>query len=796
MEEILPKRNMESYGKYREILTIADPPKYGVVIEQQREMVDSSICRTVYSAALQNVVDIINANQYKDKQGEELFNTVIAFEGKRGTGKSSAMYSFAYMLGRNEMTEEIFVLGGDTLKNARFHVLKPIDTAQLGVKETIIGRISAAMYENYEARCRKDNQGISTEKKREFIKVLSDVNRYAVMYQTGEWFRNSESLLNDTRHISMLRDEMSHLVYTYLRLVSGNDVAKNEYLVISIDDLDMGIQNSYAVMEEIRKFLCIHHVIVLVTLRMDQIHLALKAEFGEKLRQESDKSENKAMIDDLAYRYAEKLFPHNRQHQMPTLDSERLKTWKADFSIDGFQNNYILQTTLHLIWRKTRLLPVCNSDKDHLLVPRNLRSLCNFVIFLRELPDVVDIEHVTYESDRIFAPEINDKSELKENLRRFSQYLVVNVRSYEQEYLSDEDLRFAEKLIAVIHNMDFIPLERLNSRIVGDILYFLKNEEGSYYCKLFSFVPNSENGNELSELEILLSACMHPETVSFGDLMYVLGKIDNKTMCRYIRYLVEVIRTLWSVRMMEALCREESEISSASSCGIGKLIVNPDVGFFGKQSDFNSIDGKKIKGKARAFSVCRNENDDKSEWREMREARAVKEKVYWHPFGPLTRQASELQIPSYSFDYMYRFYEILHEAVEETENSDVKVDQLYGSRELIPKTMDALREELNELGCNLPKVEKKAYAEYAEAAKKLLSGGRKYSKKQLSKNIDDAESIERLTSIIRDMLGNKYYLTLSQMDKTDLEHALTTFEDKSVDIGLDDAKMKLRKIIK
>lgn len=787
---------MESYGNYREILTISDPPKYGVVIEQQQKMSDSSVCRTLYSAALQNVIDIINANRNKDKQREELFNTVIAFEGKRGTGKSSAMYSFAYMLGRNKIADEGFVLGGDVLENVHFHVLKPIDTAQLGVKETIIGRISAALYEQYETQCKQNSQSISTEKKREFIKALSDVNRYAVMYQTGEWFQNSESLLNDTRHISMLRDEMSHLVHTYLRLASGNDIAKNEYLVISIDDLDMGIQNSYAVMEEIRKFLCIHHVIVLVTLRMDQIHLALKAEFGEKLKKEPDRRESKAMIDDLAYRYAEKLFPHNRQHQMPTLSLEQLKTWKADFSIDGFQNNYILQTTLHLIWRKTWLLPACNSDKDHLLVPRNLRSLCNFVIFLRELPDVVNIEQVTYESDRIFAPEIKDKSVLKENLRRFSQYLVVNVRSYEQEYLSDEDLRFAEKLIAVIHNMDFIPLERLNSRIVGDILYFLKNEDRGYYCKLFSFAPNSENDNTPNELEILLSACMHPETVSFGDLMYVLGKIDNKTMCRYIRYLVEVIRTLWSVRMMEALCREESEISSALSCGIGKLIVNPDVGFFGKQSDLKPIDGNEIKGKMSAFSVCRNENGDKSKWREMRETRAGKEKVYWHPLGPLTKQARELQIPSYSFDYMYRFYELLHEAVEETEDSAMKAEQLYGSGELVLKTMDALREEFNALGCNLQKPEDGIYKEYAEAAKNFLTDGQKYSQEQLRTRIDDAKSAENLATIVRELLEDKYNISLNQGDKTNLTRILTAREEENVSIELDEVKSKLREIIK
>ena len=69
-------------------------------------------------------------------------------------------------------------------------MLDAINSAQLGAKETIVGRISVSMYDKYQQMNISGKCFASAEKKRELNKKLSDVNIYAVMYHTGEWFKN------------------------------------------------------------------------------------------------------------------------------------------------------------------------------------------------------------------------------------------------------------------------------------------------------------------------------------------------------------------------------------------------------------------------------------------------------------------------------------------------------------------------------------------------------------------------------------------------------------------------------
>lgn len=730
--------------KTNAVLTIKNPPQYGVVRENQDE-ISKSIFYSVYADALKNISDIIktNENNAGDDEKERNFsperiNTTIAFVGKRGSGKSTAMCNFAGILDRVSPYYDLAWAQGNNLneedvfkiKSNKFRVLDVIDSAQLGFKETLIGRISAAMYSNYKEMAQKNEPQLTAEKKRSFVNNMSKVNQYAVMYHTGEWFKSGESLLDDTYHVSSLRKEMSELVKSYLKLVSGKEVVKDEYLVVSIDDLDMGIENSYSIMEEIRKFLCISNIIVLVTLRMDQIHVALRAKFEKQLESKIDAVDGKMLIEDLAYRYTEKLFPDNRQHQMPLISYDQLIQWEARFeSVTHMTSEKhkprVLYSILGLIWKKTLMIPVCNSDGDHLLVPRNLRSLCNMVSFLQNLPDIENRKEGgnsapkgTEQESHQSEDEINEKKAIiRKNLQAFSRYLVSNIRSFEQEYVSEEDRRFSEELISIIHNIEHIPLKKINACIVGDILYYLKGQsEKSYYRKIFTDIypteiifskeASKESGENKqkkdskaeNELDILITSSLHPESISLGDLMFVLGKIDSKTRCWYIKYLIEVIRTLWSAKMTEEyFTAEESENHKTFYGVVGNLIVNPDVGFFNSNfSDFESTSSNQDV----VFCVSDAQLSDPY-WRQNRskEFISIESKVIKHPLALITSESLREYMPFYSFDFVYRLYEELHNIIELSEEKigkhsdgifDKKVDMLYRSNGAIELTLNSL----------------------------------------------------------------------------------------------------------
>ena len=718
-------------------LKIKNPTQYGVVWDKPEEISDSIFC-PIYKDALKNVNDIISANTPKNKTklkiSPERSNNIIAFVGKRGSGKSTAMCNFANILrsisNMSDLTWAKALMDDETLdciKKINFHTLNVIDSAQLGIKETIIGRISAAMYSHYKNIVSRNEPQLSAEKKRRFISNLSDVNRYAVMYHTGEWFKNQESLLDDTYHISSLKSEMKNLLYSYLQLVSEKEKIENEYLVVSIDDLDMGIENAYAIMEEIRKFLCLPNLIILVTLRMDQIHVTLKSTFDKQLDGKIDSTNDANLIRDLAYRYSEKLFPYARQHHMPVLSVDQLHNWKAVFetsySHDGDEYcNTVMHSVLYLIWKKTLMILACDKNREHFLVPSNLRSLCHLVAFLQKLPDikttspgynpvssgtsaeVSDLTAVAVSADPAAAVSavqsaipsaqlaatrsqnislLSGQEEiLKNNIHEFYQYLVANIRSFEYEYISEEDKNFSDVLISIIHNIEHMPLTRMNANIVGDILYYLKSHNDTYYHNIFNDIivpPGSVTGahGSKTELEILFSDCMHPENISLGDLMHVLGKIDSKTRCRYIKYLIEVIRTLWSARMTEEYFTKSNYIDSRFSSVVGNLIVNPDVGFFeSSHSDF--VHSTTTKDHDPMFYVG-NFEENATNWRTNRSVTLTENGNHaYHPLAPLTNSQVFNNIPFYSFDFVYRFYEVLHDSITDKPDFAWKVVELYG----------------------------------------------------------------------------------------------------------------------
>jgi hypothetical protein len=418
--------------------------------------------------------------------------------------------------------------------------------------------------------------------------------------------------------------------------------------------------------------------------------------------------DNISLIKDLSYRYLEKLFPVNRRHHTPRLAAQQLREWKSS----GFVNQDISETepnqdslsvrdaVLHLIWRKTMLIPVCNSAGDHLLIPRNLRSLCHMVVLLQNLPDIVlDKKTRTY-SD--FIGNDGDDS-LRENLRYnlnvFGKYIVDNLASYGAPQLSTKNEEaMASVLEAVIRQMREVPLSRMNAMIVGDILYYVSQiveDHDPYKWNLHDVaqLDTYENTN----FDILSPAIQYPDSISLGDVMFVLGMLDSRSKCTYVRYLVEVIRTLWSIRMTEEFyvngtteeaINENGEFftTKAFRCAVGGSFVNPDyMTKFVKNGGWMEFakTHKYMADLARFLILYQGTaNPQKKTWRNARsdggpyynvEKLNITNRIWCNPFSVYTRiltydndklinwrRTHIIALPFYSFDFMYRYYEEIH----------------------------------------------------------------------------------------------------------------------------------------
>lgn len=717
------------------LLQIPYPTQHGIVCESDHETA-SSIFADVYQGAAMNVSTILEKNELfqKNTPTEQDINTVIAFVGGRGTGKSSAMHSFRQILKsfpRREQYPWMDETISKKINSATFFSLPVIDASQISQSESIIGRISASMRDEY----KKCSDKLPLETKRAFLEAIKDVTETAVMIRESEpWFRVNDALPNNIARVGNMPHTVKKLINSYLKFVMPQ--VNNPYLVISIDDLDMSTDNAYPIMEEIRKYLCIPRVIVLVSIDSKLLDTVLRSRLYQSLRLPSNASGVQFVPDDarivsddiravneLSYRYLEKLFPVIRRHHMPVLSTDQMKTWRCridtEFNIATrtTEEQCVTSVVLNLIQRKTMLILLCNKSGDHLLIPRNLRSLCNIVAFLRDMPDIeVSTETRNY-SD--WAQDKNTRNQLAHNLNLFKYYIANNIRTYGAPQINTEsDQRMAVVLEKIIQQLPDIPVPSMNSLIVGDILYSVnskKNVADTYFRMFHKVIGKEANGKVVADqrYDLLSPAIRCPDSISVGDVMYVLGQIDTRSNCPYVRYLVEIIRVLWSIRMTyEYFINGVNKDHNIVDCigitedfrtAVGGFFINPDV--FPQHEEPTGLtdwirysDAKEKFGeyvaKLMVVSTFEKElpppktawrlhrSNGKSYYRNLDHFVKEEEDTWCHPMALFTnllcfpekglrkhttisnwQKNNGMILPFYSMDFLYRYFEEIHNSL-------------------------------------------------------------------------------------------------------------------------------------
>lgn len=580
------------------ILRIPHTPQYGVIIEQTYGE-NNSLFHEVYKGAAKNVSDIING-----QNNNEMFkNPCIAFVGKRGTGKSSAMISFSNFL-HNIHNKDCGWIQDTNIRNnlinSSFYALPPIDSANMGKTETIVADISASMYSEFN----ESKENIPIEKKRDFLELAKKTNDSAILKNFGKTSEQGDQLLIETNKIVNIKKTFENLVEKFLEIINCNSNTKRNFLVIQIDDLDMNVSDAFVIMEEIRNILSVKNVIILLSVDIKQFKSVFKIHFEKSLDKSSNNTDDTEITTrDLSYKYIEKLLPEERRHHMPELTTEQLllhtsqnflgdndESWnkislKKNSTDESAPN--VMYAVMHLIWRKTMIIPMRNEYGDYILLPHNLRSLCNFIVFLRGMKDAA------YDNDNTeqkpltyfdFAHPIKGekyRNILDYNLRLFNKYLISNLETCEMPKMNTEDSKITKILLTLIETLSDLYVSELNSKLVGDIIREFKEKDSKYYLNWF------DNGDEL---DVLFNATRYKDTISMGDVMYVLGKIDKKTRCGYIRYLIQVIRTIWSIKMTREIfvigCNSANSKFYGSKTKyitryfrdtVGAMFINPDT---------------------------------------------------------------------------------------------------------------------------------------------------------------------------------------------------------------------------
>ncbi len=316
------------------VLRLPTTPQYGVIIEDI-EKIQDSLFLDIYKRAIVNVINIASSSALREQSTshsrakplakEEFLNTVIAFTGDRGSGKSSAMLTFARILKNN--TNVMLEPQNIDFSKKKFWVLHAMDATQMGKNEHLLASVSARMYKEFQKHSSdgKIPHGITIDAKRDFLSQVQKVNRLSIMCNNDDWSSDESVLLQNITELSDIRESVQELVVKFLRIMFGN-CDENTFIVISIDDLDMNLTTSYEIVDEIRKFFTIPHVIVLTSVCVEQFRELVSVHFQKPFK-DSNKSvgfgkSNTAEV--LAQKYVEKMFPISRQMEMPKLTTEQL----------------------------------------------------------------------------------------------------------------------------------------------------------------------------------------------------------------------------------------------------------------------------------------------------------------------------------------------------------------------------------------------------------------------------------------------------------------------------------------
>lgn len=472
--------------KNEKILTVIKGQEFKLSLKDKIEINDIFYDQYLEAAAM---LENIMANEENDKQPDwkkaETENNIIAFCGERGEGKSSAMFTFINaVVNEKEQKESTIFAQCENVKNTVFSEPIVIDPSAFDNVHNVLDIIIASIYQKF-----SDKYDVSPERfdnyrreqlLNEFQKVYKDIsllNDPAKMLEEEYDYEGSIEKISKMGESLRLRRDLSNLVKLYLDYMMPED-SRNQYtskkLLIAIDDLDMCNANAYKMAEQIRKYLIIPDIVIVMALKVEQLQLCVQEEnfknYSNVLKNQEKIAGAILDVEDMAERYIAKLIPKSRRIYLPNvryIENAKISYQKKNGEIiyEDKMTNSLNASLMDLIYMKTGMRFLLNEEKMNWLQPDNLRDTVNLIILLGDMK----------------VPE-ND-SEYLENIEKFTEY-------FEKEWIPQncELVNYKE-----VQNLIRVPYLQLNSEAAYMLNKNYQNAEKRYPLLPANFLMDRAN---------------------------------------------------------------------------------------------------------------------------------------------------------------------------------------------------------------------------------------------------------------------------------------------------------------
>lgn len=468
---------------------------------------------------------------------QDFVNNIVAFVGERGAGKTSCMCSVVSIL-KELQRKNAYNTSFDNLKtlpHKRIHALKTIDPSFFDTVHNILEIIIGEMYN----RTRSDlGTSITVDKEDEARKLLKSfqvIKRDMLYVDKNTRFERDEEL----EELSLLaagvdlRTGIQKLIADYLSFCNS------DVLLISIDDIDLNVKLAYEMVEQIRKYLILPNVVILMAVKIDQLSMVIQENLSKQFEQAlryGSRILTGNDISEMAERYINKLIPVESRIYIPSPDvffgnSLEIK----DGGKVVFEADTVRDAIPSLIFTKCRYLFYNTRGTTSPIVPRNLRDLRLLLQMLIKMKDYGEVKSTN------MTEALGNKQQFKRYF--FSTWLdslEVDVRSVAIKLINEtEPTLFNKKVIDLIRNMyaDATSVELKSHR-----MYF---DSGSTIAKDANEIKVEDNFKNILEPKNLAY------NISIGDVFYVLDRLLRMETSASVHRLIFFIKALYSIKLYE-----------------------------------------------------------------------------------------------------------------------------------------------------------------------------------------------------------------------------------------------------
>lgn len=471
---------------------------------------------------------------------------IIAFSGSRGQGKTSAMLSFSNMLQEHDSA----VRAKFGLEKYSFTVLPPIDPTILGENQDMLTIVLSRLYRETQRLYIQQEQSrypqFTELEKNELLGMIQRCLSHIGSLSKGFQYEGGQGMvqLREIADSNDLKCEFFELVDRILRLEKDTASLPNRrFLVLQLDDTDFQVARGYEILEDIRKYLTIPNVIILMATDMDllrrEVTQSYLKDFSVSL---CHKQIQPNTIQQIGAKYTAKIIPPMYTAYMPHLDElvrEMLDIQfeYIDVDVDGEKkwiaplnetdvNVFTLQATvLRYIYKKTGMVFAEHSGYLHNIIPTTLRGLAQLMALLSSMDDPTELDHLK-------DPAQKQIKQLKERV----PCVLNNVRLFEDYFLNDwiPAKLSEEQRIKMAKITSAVPTE-LPHRIYHTILRIMDPEEKG--IKRFPVKDNVDYWDAAAILDKYVSDYRNVEHYYFASAIraYVTiqcNKVANEKMLR------------------------------------------------------------------------------------------------------------------------------------------------------------------------------------------------------------------------------------------------------------------------